>query len=144
MHVMEAAYKLLIGAAALAATSCGTNAIAGPRRTPSHSQSFDLTPYYGDHSGLCSGTGVRDPRDEQQTFTLKLGEIQITGHNIWFSKLRSTEKGATRSTALYFVNADSNTMLVFENNKLLSATHVDVVPDAHGKAMKVQTVCTFN
>ena len=144
MRVMRTVYALLTSAVTLATSLSGTDAIAVTRRPYTHSQSFDLTPFYGDHSGRCSGTGVRDPRDERQTFTLKPGEIQITGHNIWFSKLRSTEKGAQFSSALYFVNVDSNTTLVFENQRLVSATHFDVVPDAHGQAMKVRTECTFN
>ncbi len=131
----------------VATTLCALNSTsvnAAHTKPMARHASFDLSPYYGEHAGQCSGSGVSDPRDEQKTFIIKPGEIEIRGHNFWYSKLNSTSKGATRSTAYYFVNAASNTTLVFENDKLTSATTKDVAPDSNGQPMKVQTDCTFN
>ena len=122
----------------------GTPAHAAQKKQVAHYASFDLTPYFGEHLGHCSGSGVLDPRDEQQTFIIKPGEIEIRGHNFWYSKLKSTSKGATRSTAYFFVNVESNTTLIFENDKLTSATMIGVAPNSKGQAISIRTECTFD
>ena len=129
---------------ALLSILSSASANAAHRKPMAQHASFDLTPYYGEHVCQCSGSGVLDPRDEQQTFIIKPGEIEVRGHNFGYSKLKSTSKGATRSSAYYFVTVDSNTTLVFENDRLTSATMVGVTPDSTGQAMKIRTDCTFN
>lgn len=131
-----------LGCGVLLALTAG-GAQAAHMAAGAHNPTFDLTTYYGEHAARCSGTGVTDPRDEQKTFILKPGEIEIRGHNFWYSKLKSATKGTSRSMAFYSVNASSNTTLVFESDKLVSAVTKDVIPDAHGQPMNVQTDCTF-
>ncbi len=131
-------------------TAGATSVLAATKSPTRHHVSFDLTPYMGEHAAQCSGSGVSDPRDQQKIFIIKSGEIEIRGHNFWYSKLKYTSKGEpdsngnVRSTAYYFVNSASDTTLVFDNGKLSSATTHDVAPDANGQAMNVETVCNFN
>ena len=143
-NMTKALCAILTCGTALLSTLNGTSAYAAHKRPVAHQASFDLTPYFGEHLGQCSGSGVFDPRDEKQTFIIKPGEIEIRGHNFWYSKLKSTSRGVTRSSAYYFVSVNSNTTLNFENDKLTSATIIGVAPDSKGQAMSIRTDCTFD